>query len=192
MFFIRLAGCNLKCKWCDTIYAQKPLNNFINFQDIINYWEERGKLKYIQITGGEPLIQKNIYYLIEFFLRENCKVLLETNGSISLKFVPREVIKIMDIKTPSSGMSYKTKFKNLAFLTKKDEVKFIIADKNDYNWTKKIIHKYYLPIYTNVLISPAYKLIDPKLLASWIIKDYLPVRFQLQLHKILWGERRGV
>ncbi len=191
-FFIRLAGCNLRCKWCDTKYAQKKLDNNLSLQEIISNWINKGKLKLVQITGGEPLLQKNIYKLIDFFIKERIKILLETNGSISLKKVPKEVVKIMDIKTPSSGMTEWMNFKNLAFLDNKDEVKFIIADKNDYLWTKEILKKYHLNIYTNVVLSPAFGYIDPKELASWIIEDLLPVRFQIQLHKILWGDRPGV
>ncbi len=192
MFFIRLAGCNLRCRWCDTVYAQRPLKRFLTLSQLVSLWEQNGALKYVQITGGEPLLQKNVYPLMEFFLKEGVKVLLETNGSLSLEKVPREVVKIMDLKTPSSGMEKFNNFKNLAFLNGKDEVKFVIADRNDYLWAKKIIFSFYLPVFTNVLVSPVFGRLDPRELAAWVLEDRLPVRFQLQLHKVLWGDRPGV
>ena len=192
MFFVRLAGCNLRCRWCDTPYAQRPLKKFLSLSQILSLWEQEGALGYVQITGGEPLLQENVYPLMESFLEQGVKVLLETNGSLSLERVPPEVIKVMDLKPPSSGMEEHNLFSNLAFLTKKDEVKFVVADEKDYAWAKEIIFSYHLPVFTNVLLSPAFGLLEPQKLASWILKDRLPVRFQLQLHKVLWGDRPGV
>ena len=192
MFFVRLAGCNLRCRWCDTPYAQRPLKKLLSLSRIISLWEEEGALGYVQITGGEPLLQENVYPLMEIFLKRGAKVLLETNGSLSLEKVPPEVVKVMDLKPPSSGMEEHNLFENLAFLTKKDEVKIVVADKRDYAWAKEIISSYHLPVFTNVLLSPAFGLLEPERLASWILKDRLPVRFQLQLHKVLWGDRPGV
>ena len=192
MFFVRLAGCNLRCRWCDTPYAQRPLKKLLSLSRIISLWEQEGALGYVQITGGEPLLQENVYPLMELFLKRGTKVLLETNGSLSLEKVPPEVVKVMDLKPPSSGMEEHNLFENLAFLTKKDEVKIVVADKRDYAWAKEIISSYHLPVFTNVLLSPAFGLLEPERLASWILKDRLPVRFQLQLHKVLWGDRPGV
>ena len=192
MFFVRLAGCNLRCRWCDTPYAQRPLKKLLSLSRIISLWEQEGALGYVQITGGEPLLQENVYPLMEIFLKRGAKVLLETNGSLSLEKVPPEVVKVMDLKPPSSGMEEHNLFENLAFLTKKDEVKIVVADKRDYAWAKEIISSYHLPVFTNVLLSPAFGLLEPERLASWILKDRLPVRFQLQLHKVLWGDRPGV
>ncbi len=191
-FFVRLSGCNLRCNWCDTSYAQKPSKNFISIEEIVRHWEKAGKIPYVQITGGEPLLQENVYDLMDFFLKEGVTLLLETNGSISLRKVPKEVIKILDLKTPSSGMTPYMRYENLAYLGTKDQVKFVIADRVDYEWAKKRMSLYYLPVYTQVLFSPAWGLMNPQELANWIIEERLPVRFQLQLHKILWGEKRGV
>ncbi len=191
-FFVRLAGCNLRCRWCDTPYARKPLRKFFTLEDILKEWERRGKLSYVQITGGEPLLQEAAYDLMSLFLLKRVTVLLETNGSLSLKRVPREVVKIMDLKPPSSGMEKQMDYSNLAYLGRKDQVKFVIADRADYVWAKEKLFKHYLPLYTQVLFSPAYGRLDPRELAEWILKDLLPVRFQIQLHKLLWGERPGV
>ncbi len=191
-FFVRLAGCNLRCQWCDTVYAQKPLNKFFSLSEILKLWEQRGCLPFIQITGGEPLLQEAVYDLMKQFLARGATVLLETNGSLSLKKVPGKVVKIMDIKTPSSGMEKYNNYSNLAYLTLKDQVKFVIADRRDYDWAKETLFRYYLPFYTQVLFSPVYGRLDPRELASWIIRDLLPVRFQIQLHKFLWGNRPGV
>ncbi len=191
-FFVRLAGCNLRCRWCDTIYAQKPLQKWHSLEEIFRLWEQYGRLPYIQITGGEPLLQEEVYDLINLFLRERATVLLETNGSLNLKRVPPQVIKIMDLKTPSSGMERFMDYSNLAYLGCKDQIKFVIADRTDYEWAKEQIFKYYLYVYTQVLLSPAYGKLEPRELATWVLKDRLRVRFQIQLHKILWGDRPGV
>ncbi|OAG28265.1 radical SAM protein [Thermodesulfatator autotrophicus] len=191
-FFVRLSGCNLRCKWCDTIYAQKPQNNLLGLSEILIRWQKEGSLKFVQITGGEPLLQENVYLLMKAFLEKGATILLETNGSVSLGRVPKEVVKIMDFKTPSSGMTHHMCYENLAYLTRKDQVKFVIADKEDYNWAKEILARFYLPVYTQVLFSPVWQTVKPQELAEWIIKDRLQVRFQLQLHKVLWGEKRGV
>jgi len=191
-FFVRLAGCNLRCSWCDTPYAQKPLQKWLSLGEIFKLWEQYGRLPYIQLTGGEPLLQEDVYDLIDLFLKEKATVLLETNGSLSLKRVPREVVKIMDLKTPSSGMDRFMDYTNLAYLDRKDQVKFVIADRRDYEWAKERVFRYHLTVYTQVLFSPVFGRLDPRELAEWILKDRLLVRFQIQLHKILWGERPGV
>ena len=191
-FFVRLAGCNLRCNWCDTPYAQKPLQKWLSLGEIFKLWEQYGRLPYIQLTGGEPLLQEDVYDLIDLFLKEKATVLLETNGSLSLKRVPREVVKIMDLKTPSSGMDRFMDYANLAHLDRKDQVKFVIADRRDYEWAKERVFRYHLTVYTQVLFSPVFGRLDPRELAEWILKDRLLVRFQIQLHKILWGERPGV
>ncbi|WP_457755797.1 7-carboxy-7-deazaguanine synthase QueE, partial [Thermodesulfatator indicus] len=176
-FFVRLAGCNLQCQWCDTVYAQQPQKNFISLSEILDRWQRGGKLKVVQITGGEPLLQENVYPLMKAFLDKGATVLLETNGSMPLERVPREVVKIMDIKPPSSEMNAYMRFENLAYLDRKDQVKFVIADREDYKWAKNVMTKFYLPVYTQVLFSPVWQRLEPRELAEWIIKDKLPVRF---------------
>ena len=190
-FFVRLTGCNLRCHWCDTRYAYHE-GYLMTLEDILFRWQELGRLPVIQITGGEPLLQEGIYQLMEVFLKHGASVLLETNGSLSLKKVPREVIKVMDLKTPSSGMTEHMDWGNLAYLSRRDQVKFVIANHEDYLWAKEVTERFYLPVYTQVIFSPVYGVLKPSLLASWILKDRLKVRFQIQLHKILWGEKRGV
>ena len=189
-FFVRLAGCNLNCAWCDTSYAREGGQTF-TLPEILRKWRET-RLPWVQVTGGEPLLQEGVYPLLEAFLKEGAMVILETNGSLSLARVPKQVVKVMDLKCPSSGMSHFMKWDNLAFLDGKDQVKFVIADERDYAWAKEKVQAFYLPVYTQVLFSPAYKRLAPQTLAEWILKDGLHVRFQIQLHKLLWGERRGV
>ncbi len=191
-FFVRLYGCNLRCRWCDTKYAYEKDWFELKLDQIIEKWKLEGSIPFVQITGGEPLLQENVYHLMDAFLKKGTTVLLETNGSLTLEAVPKRVIKIMDIKTPSSGMSEFMLWKNLSYLSQRDQVKFVIADRKDYEWTKKIIKKYYLTVFTQVVLSPVYKELSPRDLASWVLEDRLAVRFQIQLHKFLWGERRGV
>lgn len=152
------------------------------------------KIKLVEFTGGEPLLQKDIYPLISSLLDKGYKVLVETNGSISIAGLDRRAIVIMDIKTPESGMSDKMDFKNLDLLKEKDEVKFVIMAKEDYSWAKGIIEKFGLIKKCHVLMSPASGLVKPDALASWILHDNLPVRLQLQIHKYIWkaGERKKV
>ncbi len=190
-FFVRLSGCNLACSWCDTPYAREEGRPW-SLPEILSRWREEDALPWVQITGGEPLLQEGVYPLMEAFLREGAKVLLETNGSLSLARVPQEVIKIMDLKCPSSGMTKYMRWENLAYLSSRDQIKFVIANRKDYEWAKEIVQKKYLFLYTQVLFSPVFGHLNPKDLAQWILNDRLRVRFQLQLHKILWGEKRGV
>ncbi len=191
-FFVRLAGCNLACRWCDSRYAREEPGFDLSIEDILHRWQAEGGLPWVQITGGEPLLQEGVYPLMKRFLREGVTVLLETNGSILLDRVPQGVVKIMDLKTPSSGMSRFMCWENLAYLSSKDQVKFVIADREDYLWAKAAIERHYLPVFTQVLLSPAYGELAPQKLAHWILEDRLPVRLQIQLHKFLWGDRRGV
>ncbi len=190
-FFVRLSGCNLSCSWCDTLYAREE-GTPLTIEEILIRWREEGALPWVQITGGEPLLQEGVYPLMEAFLDEGASVLLETNGSVSLARVPRRVIKIMDLKCPSSGMTQQMRWENLAYLSSPDQVKFVIANRDDYEWARKVVEERYLFLYTQVLFSPAYGLLKPQELAEWILEDRLRVRFQIQLHKILWGEKRGV
>jgi len=191
MFFIRLSGCNLRCKWCDTRYAWQG-GKEVSLGEIFAQWRGEGSLPWVEITGGEPLLQKGVYALMDLFLKEGVKVLLETNGSISLEKVPQEVLKIVDLKPPSSGMNQFIFWPNLAYLGPKDQVKFVLADRADYLWARDVLNRYSLTVYTQVLMSPVYNVLPPQDLARWILEDRLPVRFQLQLHKVLWGDRPGV
>ena len=188
--FIRLSGCNLRCKWCDTTYALSK-GDVYSLDEIMSFVHKH-KVRLVCITGGEPLLQPNVIYLIKSLLNENYKILLETNGSLPINNLPHSVIKVMDLKCPGSGMTEYMYWKNIGYLSKMDEVKFVIGSREDYDWTKDIILKYRLIERCKVLCSPVFNILSPQLLASWILKDHLPVRLQLQLHKYIWGERRGV
>ncbi|MBI5207721.1 MAG: radical SAM protein [Candidatus Firestonebacteria bacterium] len=181
--FIRLSGCNLDCTYCDTQYARSGGKTF-SIDEIISRVKKLN-CSLIEITGGEPLLQKEVYPLMKKLLELKYKVLIETNGSISLKHIPKKVIKIMDIKCPDSGMSDKMDFNNLKFLSNKDEIKFVIKSRRDYLWAKHIISQFSLNKKTQLLFSPVLGHIEPKKIAGWILKDNLPVRFQLQVHKII-------
>jgi 7-carboxy-7-deazaguanine synthase len=192
--FVRFQGCNLRCTWCDTVYAQEIGSEIkMTYQEIIKK-VEKYKCKFIEFTGGEPLLQKEINYLMDHFLQKEYTVAIETNGSVDISSLPKEVIKIIDIKCPSSGMHKKFLKSNLDHLTELDEIKFVIADRIDYDWAKEMIRdKINAWVKSEILLSPAYSLIKPDRLVEWILSDNLPVRFQLQMHKYIWGhDMRGV
>ena len=147
----------------------------------------------VEITGGEPLMQKETYPLAERLLDEGYKVLIETNGSLDCSGLDLRVIRIIDIKCPSSGESEKMRWANLENLRSNDEIKFVLSSRGDYEWSKEIIEKYSLTEKATVLFSAAFAKIEPKAIAEWIFKDNLPVRLNLQLHKYIWGpQKRGV
>jgi 7-carboxy-7-deazaguanine synthase len=187
--FLRLTGCNLRCSFCDTKYAYvqgKEMSIQAILDDIKKF-----DCTYICLTGGEPLLQKDAVKLIENLLQKNYKICLETNGSISIKkLVGKKSLMIsLDIKCPSSGSHEQMIMKNISYLSKKDQLKFIIKNKEDYDYAKKILKKYNPQC--NVFFQPVWGT-SAKKLASWILNDGLLVRLTLQLHKIIWGEKRGV
>ncbi len=185
-FFVRVFGCNLDCSWCDTPQAKKGSFKNLEVSQIIYFWEKNyHSIPYITLTGGEPLLQSTIYHLIDSFLRKDCIIILETNGSISLEEVPKEVIKVMDIKTPSSNMEKYNLYENLKFLNTKDAIKFVIKDRYDFEFALNCIERYQISYYTQVIFSPAFPLLNPKTLAEWILEIKKPFRFQVQLHKIV-------
>lgn len=193
-FFIRLAGCNLNCAYCDTAYARSSDDGQeLSIKTLCNTAVDSG-CRLVLITGGEPLLQSGVPELCRCLLAEGFRVLIETNGSVSLKGFPEQVVKIMDIKGLSSGEANKFLPVNLEYLNERDEIKFIIADRNDFDYAVKMIDTHKLDKITgNILFSPAFGSIEPKTLASWIIEDLPPVRMQLQLHKYIWSpELRGV
>ncbi|MBA2849506.1 radical SAM protein [Thermosulfuriphilus ammonigenes] len=189
-FFVRLSGCNLRCRWCDTAWAWEG-GREVPLKEILERWRASG-ISLVEVTGGEPLLQAGVIELMKGFLKAGATVLLETNGSQSLKGVPQEVIKIVDFKCPSSGMSAYNRYENLRYLRRPDQIKFVIADREDYLFARKKIVELDLVRVAEVLMSPVWRQMDPVDLARWILEDKLPVRFQIQLHKILWGERAGV
>ena len=184
--FIRLTGCNLRCSWCDTAYAFHEGKN-MSIDEILQKVEDFG-IHLVEITGGEPLMQDNVYTLMRRLIKKGYKVMLETGGSISLERVPKDVIKIMDLKCPGSGEQEKNNLDNLKLLASHDEVKFVILDKKDYEWSRDIIKRYKINETAHILISPVFDKLELKEIVKWILKDRLPVRLQTQLHKIIWDK----
>jgi len=186
-FFIRLAGCNLRCSWCDSNYAFSP-KYYLSTNEILTK-AKKSLAKIAEITGGEPLLHSQTPELCRKLLDIGFDVLLETNGSIPITNLPEKVKIIMDCKCPSSGEHKKMYFANFAKISKKDEIKFVIANKEDYNYAKKIIRKYNLFEKTDkIFFSPVAKSIKYSDLASWMIKDKISAIFAVQLHKIIWGK----
>ena len=149
--------------------------------------------KLVEVTGGEPLLQKESIKLMKILLKDNYKVMLETGGSLPITQVPKEVIKVVDFKCPSSKMEKKNLWKNINYVKNNDQIKFVIGDRKDYEWTKKKILELDLNSKCEILLSPVYNQIEPKEIVDWILEDNLNVRFQLQLHKEIWPEsERGV
>lgn len=194
-FFIRLQGCELRCKWCDTPYALdlKERATILSGEDLLNKLYSSG-IKFVTITGGEPLTQKAIVPFMTFLCDKGYEVVLETNGHQDISEVDKRVVKVMDFKCPGSGMEKFNNYKNLEYLDNKDEIKFVILDKKDYEWAKDKIREFDLHKRVGaVLFSPVWGELEPKYLAEWILKDALPVRLNLQVHKYIWGANvRGV
>lgn len=187
--FIRLTGCPLRCSWCDTSYAFSG-GKKVTIEAILKKVKDYG-VKHVTVTGGEPMAQKNCSELLTRLTSDNYIVSLETSGSIDLAEVDSRVTKVMDIKTPSSKESKKNLWANLEYMNKKDQIKLVIANRKDYGWGKQIIEEKHLTDICEVIFSPVYGSLEGRQLADWIVEDTLPVRFQLQLHKILWGSEPG-
>ena len=187
--FIRLTGCPLRCRWCDTSYAFSGGEN----RSITDIVAEAGRhgTRTVCVTGGEPLAQKNSLSLLSALCDAGFDVSLETSGAIDIGDVDPRVSRIMDLKAPGSGEMDKNLPANLPLLAPRDEVKIVIADRADYEWARGIIAEHLLAERCPVLLSPVQGELEPATLAEWILADRLPVRFQLQLHKILWGNMRG-
>jgi 7-carboxy-7-deazaguanine synthase len=187
--FIRTTGCNLRCSFCDTKYAYDS-GEEMSIEAILDNISKYS-CKYICITGGEPLLQNEIMNLINALLKRKYQICLETNGSIDIEGISnkKSLIISLDIKCPSSQMSSKNFFKNINYLKKKDQLKFIILDRNDYDFAKKIVEKYKPSCC--IYFQPVWGT-NPKNLADWIINDKLNVNLGLQLHKIIWGEKRKI
>lgn len=189
--FVRLTGCNLTCFYCDTRYAMDG-GKVMRVQDVV---EEvlRADCPLAEVTGGEPLLQPGALHLLSALLETGLKVMVETNGSLDVSSTPKGVKIIMDLKTPGSGMESFNRLENLNFLKPDDEVKFVCVDRNDYEWTKKILSEQLLPKGVLVNISPVCETLAPAELAKWMLEDRLQARFQIQLHRVVWPEQdRGV
>jgi len=188
--FIRLTGCPLRCVYCDTAYAFTG-GSWMDIESIVNVAKQYNTT-HITVTGGEPLAQKSCIELLNKLCDLGYDVSLETSGAILVDQVDKRVIKVLDIKTPASTEVGKNKFENIEFLNQGDQIKFVICDENDFIWSKHVIDKYQLENKCEILFSPSSAQLDATTLANWVLRDQLNVRFQIQLHKYLWGNKPGV
>jgi len=187
--FIRLTGCPLRCQYCDTSYAFSG-GEMTSIADIIAQVAQY-KTRYITVTGGEPLAQPACLELLKQLADKDYIVSLETSGALDVSQVDPRIVKVMDLKTPASAEESRNLYTNLPYLEAKDQLKFVICNAEDYAWSKDKLDEYQLDKQCEVLFSPSMGEQDPTELAEWILRDQLPVRFQLQLHKILWGNSPG-
>lgn len=187
--FIRLTGCPLRCGYCDTEYAFTG-GERLSLESILES-TDKYKAHYVTVTGGEPLAQKNCLPLLSSLCDKGYDVSLETSGSIDIADVDPRVIIVMDLKTPASDEESKNRYENLALIKKTDQLKFVICDRNDYEWSKQQLEKYQLTEKAEILFSPVHGEKMARQLADWILEDNLSVRFQLQLHKYLWNDEPG-
>ncbi len=189
--FVRLTGCNLRCSWCDSQYAREegvemPLDDVLARVEKLN-------CRLVEVTGGEPLGQSGTTELLERLCDEGYEVLLETNGSYNISNVDERVVRIVDFKCPSSGEAVNNRWENVEHLTGRDEVKFVIADRADYDFAREAVVKHNLDSRCKIIFSPVFGLLPPATLAEWILDDDLDVRLGVQLHKIIWpGKDRSV
>ena len=187
--FIRLTGCPLRCGYCDTSYAFSG-GAWYSLDQIMEQVKQY-PARYITVTGGEPLAQKSCTELLARLCDEGYRVSIETSGALDVSNIDSRVKRVMDLKTPASGECEKNLYQNIEYLGQNDEVKFVICNRDDYQWSKDILDKYRLNERCEVLFSPVHGEISATELADWIIQDGLAVRFQVQLHKYLWGDKPG-
>ena len=189
--FIRLTYCNLRCTYCDTEYAFYEGSN-MTIDEILKYIK-KWNCNLVEVTGGEPLFQKECINLLNALINKSYEVLLETGGSLPIENVPKNVIKIVDFKCPSSGMEKKNLWSIVKDLQVHDEIKFVIGNKKDFEWSKNIINKYSLNDICTLFFSPVYGKLKPDQLVDWILNDNINVRMQLQMHKSIWpADKKGV
>ncbi len=187
--FIRLTGCPLRCGYCDTEYAFHE-GGWMTESEILT--QVAGyQSRYVTVTGGEPLAQRPCTGLLARLCDAGYEVSLETSGALDIGTVDARVCIVMDVKTPGSGEVAKNEAANLARLKKSDQIKFVICDRADYEWSREFLRREQLAERCELLFSPAWSRVEPKDLAEWVLADRLPVRVQVQLHKLLWGEKRG-
>ena len=187
--FIRLTGCPLRCQYCDTAYAFHG-GRYMDIPSILEKVKSYAA-RYVTVTGGEPLAQKHCLELLSALCDCEYEVSLETSGAISLEEVDQRVVKVLDIKTPGSCEVDKNDWENFKFMQSHDQIKFVICDKKDYEWSKSILKQYNLYQVAQILFSPSYEQLSSAQLADWILNDKLNVRFQLQMHKTIWGDVPG-
>ena len=189
--FVRLTGCNLRCVWCDTAYAFEEGEE----RSVAELVEQVRSFAtpYVLVTGGEPLSQAGVHDLIGELLERGLEVAVETGGSLDITPLDRRVMVVLDVKCPGSGMSAHNRWENLSLLKPTDEIKFVINDRADYEWSRGLVRERRLAERCGVLFSPVHGVVPPADLAAWVLADRLPVRLQLQLHKYIWGpDTRGV
>ena len=185
--FVRLTGCPLRCNYCDTAYAFKG-NNPLSIESIMEQIAKYNT-RYVCVTGGEPMAQSNCLILLDTLIEAGYKVSMETSGSIDISPVNNKVSVVMDLKTPSSTEQSQNRYENIALLERKDQLKFVIASRPDFDWCCSILEDY--DVLSDVLFSPVYESLKPVDLADWILEKQLNVRLQVQLHKLLWGDQKG-
>ena len=187
--FVRLTGCPLRCQYCDTAYAFYG-GEWRSQEQVLEQVRSHG-VRHVCVTGGEPLAQKGSLPLLTALCDAGYTVSLETSGAIDVAAVDPRVIRVLDIKTPGSAEVARNRWENLPLLTAQDQIKFVLCSREDYDWAKGIVAQHDLPSRCSVLFSPSHGQVDATALADWIVADRLPVRMQLQLHKILWGNQPG-
>jgi 7-carboxy-7-deazaguanine synthase len=187
--FVRLTGCPLRCQYCDTAYAFHG-GEWRTLDEIVNQVRELD-VTHVCVSGGEPLAQKNCIPLLTLLCDEGYRVSLETSGAMSLEQVDPRVVMVVDVKTPASTEEARNRYDELSRLQSKDLVKFVICDRADYEWSRDKLRELGLPARCTVLFSPSHDQLPARDLADWILEDRLPVRFQIQLHKYLWGNVAG-
>ncbi len=185
--FVRLTGCPLRCNYCDTAYAFKG-NNPLSIESIMEQ-VAKYNTRYVCVTGGEPMAQSNCLVLLDTLIEAGYKVSMETSGSIDISPVNNKVSVVMDLKTPSSTEQSQNRYENIALLESKDQLKFVIASRSDFDWCCSILKDN--DVLSDVLFSPVYESLKPVDLADWILEKQLNVRLQVQLHKLLWGDQKG-
>ena len=187
--FVRLTGCPLRCAWCDTAYAFHG-GGWQTFEEILDAVAAHGA-PHVCVTGGEPLAQKRCFDLLERLCNAGYQVSLETSGALDVSKVDSRVRKVMDLKAPDSGEAGRNRWSNIDHLLAHDQIKIVLAGRGDYEWARGIVAEYALATRCMVLFSPVQGALQPRTLAEWIIADKLPVRFQMQLHKLLWNDAPG-
>lgn len=187
--FVRLTGCPLRCQYCDTAYAFEG-GEWRSIDSIMGQVAEFGT-RYVCVTGGEPLAQRNCTTLLARFCDAGYRVSLETSGALDITRVDARVVRVVDVKTPGSGEEHRNRIENLAALRPTDQLKFVICNRDDYDWSRQFVEAHALAARCPILFSPSHEQLPAAQLADWILADRLPVRFQIQLHKYLWGNVPG-
>ncbi len=187
--FVRLTGCPLRCQYCDTEYAFHA-GDWLDLEAILDKVRNIGA-SHVCVTGGEPLAQPNCLKLLARLCDAGYQVSLETSGALDVAAVDARVSRVIDVKTPASNEASRNRIENFRHLTPRDQLKFVICSRDDYEWSKAFLQEHHLSERCRILFSPSYNQLPPTMLADWILADRLPVRFQMQLHKILWGDVPG-